>query len=266
MERGIGETSTFGQVVTFPGWKKQDQKPALKENQDTYLLEEKDDQKLIGILDGHGKQGHLISNVVKIALSYYFRKNTLRDAQGIERAIDTIVHYLEENHLDKARKSGTTACIGLIKNNTLRLANVGDSTCCLFSPTKYKVVNTHHSFRDTREVRRVEGAGGMVKHYRLNGTLNLSRAIGDFRYQQSGLISTPDQFNEDLSSWTYVVMGSDGLFDHVSMDEISEILFETDKALATPYYLANLAQKKWIERTDGNYCDDVTVLIVPLRL
>ena len=75
--------------------------------------------------------------------------------------------------------SGCTACLALIRGNKLYVANAGDSRCVLSRSGKAIDLSVDHKPEDTTEKKRIDKAGGFVTpDGRVNGNLNLSRAIG----------------------------------------------------------------------------------------
>ena len=144
-----------------------------KINQDSYLISENIfNQKLniYGIFDGHGKNGHLISNLVSKFLSQYFtnkknyyipKKNEsqISDSNSDSFSIksedinindETIEEIFRENNkfientinkvVEKSNEcnfniefSGTTCTLLFILENKLICSNIGDSQCVLFN-------------------------------------------------------------------------------------------------------------------------------------
>lgn len=75
--------------------------------------------------------------------------------------------------------SGSTAVLAMIKNKKLYVANAGDSRCILSRGGKAIDMSVDHKPEDEVEKNRIEAAGGKVtEEGRVNGGLNLSRAIG----------------------------------------------------------------------------------------
>ena len=82
--------------------------------------------------------------------------------------------------------SGCTAVVALLdrKANVVYVANAGDSRCVLARGGKAVDLSEDHKPEDRVEITRIEKAGGYVTDEgRVNGCLNLSRAIGDLRYK-----------------------------------------------------------------------------------
>lgn len=66
----------------------------------------------------------------------------------------------------------------------LYVANAGDSRCVLCRGTTTVSLTQDHKPTDPEEESRILAAGGFVTDGRVNGCLNLSRAIGDMNYKQ----------------------------------------------------------------------------------
>lgn len=69
--------------------------------------------------------------------------------------------------------------MALLRGNTLHVANAGDSRCVLSRKGRAIPLSADHKPEDEPERSRIERAGGVVTgDGRVNGGLNLSRAIG----------------------------------------------------------------------------------------
>lgn len=80
--------------------------------------------------------------------------------------------------------SGCTAVVALLTGNELYVANAGDSRCVVCRNGSAMDMSLDHKPEDTEELERIEKAGGRVTmDGRVNGGLNLSRAIGDHAYK-----------------------------------------------------------------------------------
>ena len=90
-----------------------------------------------------------------------------------------------------------------------------------------------HKPDDIMEKNRVQKAGGDVYNGRINGNLNLSRAMGDLEYKmnqniprdQQLIISTPDiktfKINKESE---FIVVGCDGIWEVKSNQEICDFV------------------------------------------
>lgn len=83
------------------------------------------------------------------------------------------------------KDSGCTAVIALIVGKDLYVANAGDSRCVVCRNGKAIEMSLDHKPEDEEETKRIEKAGGKITlDGRVNGGLNLSRAIGDHTYKR----------------------------------------------------------------------------------
>ena len=76
-------------------------------------------------------------------------------------------------------ESGSTALVALIRGCELYVASAGDSRCVMCRNGETVALSVDHKPEDEGEMKRINNAGGVVDHTgRVNGGLNLSRAIG----------------------------------------------------------------------------------------
>jgi len=95
---------------------------------------------------------------------------------------------------EPGRDSGCTAVVALLRGNNLYVANAGDSRCVVSRNGKAVEMSIDHKPEDDIERNRVEKAGGKVTpDGRVNGGLNLSRAIGDHAYKDNPNVSDREQ-------------------------------------------------------------------------
>lgn len=81
--------------------------------------------------------------------------------------------YEEESH------AGCTANVVLITPEYIYCANAGDSRSVACIKGETKELSKDHKPEDPIEFDRIKKAGGSVSFGRVNGGLNLSRALGD---------------------------------------------------------------------------------------
>jgi len=98
-------------------------------------------------------------------------------------------------------RKGCTANVLLIYDNTLICANAGDSRCIVAEGGSAVPLSKDHKPTNKIERERIRNAGLRVDHDgRIDGTLNLSRAIGDvyhkknkkLDFHEQAIISKPD--------------------------------------------------------------------------
>lgn len=85
---------------------------------------------------------------------------------------------------EPGKDSGCTAVVAFRQGRTLYVANAGDSRCVLSRSGEVIEMSFDHKPEDEIEHTRINKAGGRVTmDGRVNGGLNLSRAIGDHAYK-----------------------------------------------------------------------------------
>ena len=84
-----------------------------------------------------------------------------------------------------ANYTGCTATVVLITKNEIYCANAGDSRTVIGrgGGTMCEALSEDHKPDNEDEKKRIVDAGGFVEENRVNGSLNLSRSIGDFEYK-----------------------------------------------------------------------------------
>ena len=80
-------------------------------------------------------------------------------------------------------KSGSTAVCCLLSPSHFYIANCGDSRGVLCRKGVPAVCTLDHKPTVAAEKERIQRAGGSVMIHRVNGSLAVSRALGDFEYK-----------------------------------------------------------------------------------
>ena len=90
---------------------------------------------------------------------------------------------------------GCTATVVLVTKTDIFCANAGDSRSVLgrSNGTMCCPLSEDHKPDNEMEKKRIEAAGGFVEENRVNGSLNLSRSMGDFEYKSKKDLSYLEQ-------------------------------------------------------------------------
>ena len=92
------------------------------------------------------------------------------------------------------KDSGCTACVAFVHGANLFVANAGDSRCVVCRDGVAVDMSIDHKPEDEAERIRIEKAGGQVTaDGRVNGGLNLSRALGDHTYKENADLPLKEQ-------------------------------------------------------------------------
>jgi len=132
-------------------------------------------------------------------------------------------------------KSGTTAVCALITEKHVLFSNCGDSRGVLSSGGANPVLCTQdHKPSNPPERERIQNAGGSVMIQRVNGSLAVSRALGDFEYKNvdgkgptEQLVSPEPEFylKERLADEDeFLVLACDGVWDVMTNEDICQFV------------------------------------------
>ncbi|KAL0778051.1 hypothetical protein CaCOL14_005703 [Colletotrichum acutatum] len=231
-----------------------------------------------GVFDGHGGDkvalfaGENIHDIIKKQET--FKKGNYEQALkdgflATDRAILNDPKYEEE-------VSGCTACVGLISDNKIYVANAGDSRSVLGIKGRAKPLSQDHKPQLEAEKSRITAAGGFVDFGRVNGNLALSRAIGDFEFKKSAELSPeaqivtafPDVETHEISDDDeFLVIACDGIWDCQSSQAVVEFV---RRGIAAKQELDKICENMMDNclasnsETGGVGCDNMTMCIIGL--
>jgi len=172
--------------------------------------------------------------------------------------------------------AGCTACVALIVKNELYVANSGDSRCIIYSAGTASALSEDHKPDLDIERDRIQKAGGYIIDGRINGNLNLSRAIGDLEYKKNAdlkpgeqLISVvPDIKRKTLTNDDeLLVIGCDGIWECLTNQQIAEFLHDKlqegkSNSKAVEDLLDNILAP---DTSTGIGCDNMTCILLTLK-
>lgn len=196
---------------------------------------------------------------------------------------------MEEEDLDTGDGPdgmGCTSVIALVcgSENQVFCANLGDSRCILTRDSRALAMSRDHKPTNPGERRRIHQAGGFVSpDGRVDGNLNLSRALGDFTYKKDTNLSPVEQKiscgaeirRRDLTeSDHYLVLGCDGIFEKATNQGLIDFLTNPLKKrrrnpdvklsdICSVFLDHNIAKNP--QREQGLGCDNMTLMIVDLK-
>jgi serine/threonine protein phosphatase PrpC len=131
-------------------------------------------------------------------------------------------------------KSGSTAVACLITPSHVYLINCGDSRAILVSGNKVVLGTYDHKPINPNERERIQNAGGSVMIQRVNGSLAVSRALGDYEYKcvegrgpcEQLVSPEPEIYAHERNAERdeFVVLACDGIWDVMSNEELKEFV------------------------------------------
>lgn len=186
--------------------------------------------------------------------------------------------------LQPGSDSGTTAVVALIRGKQLIVANAGDSRCVVSEGGKAVDMSYDHKPEDEVELARIKNAGGKVTmDGRVNGGLNLSRAIGDHFYKRNKNLPPEEQMISALpdikvltinDDHDFMVIACDGIWNVMSSQEVvdfiqSKITQKDENGVLRP--LSSIVEELLDQclapdtSGDGTGCDNMTCIIISFK-
>lgn len=174
---------------------------------------------------------------------------------------------------------GCTAICALVRENDIVAANAGDSRAVLCRGGQAVELSFDHKPASEVEKSRIEAAGGYLEDTpggaRVNGNLNLSRAIGDLEYkkrsdlqpEQQIICSTPDVLIKERSPEDeFVILACDGVWDvmtnQAACDFVRERLLKKMDVTQVGIELLDACITPDPQQTQGLGTDNMTAVIV----
>lgn len=178
--------------------------------------------------------------------------------------------------------AGCTAIVAVRKGNQLFVANAGDSRGVLCKGTSAVALSEDHKPGMEQEKNRIVAAGGFLSEiggmFRVNGNLNLSRAIGDLKYKTNAklkpkeqiITAEPDVRVIDLHPEDkFFVLACDGVWDVMDNQQVvnfvSERLGKGKQLSEIGSELLDQCLAPDPKLTRGVGCDNMTILIGELE-
>ena len=259
-----------------------------KINQDNFFIEknflDEKAQFFIGICDGHGEQGHLISSYISKCLP-----NFLADTsdKNIISSFNSLNQNIVENSKIDCTLSGSTCTSIILNQEKIICINLGDSRTVLarYENGKYTAINLSNDHKPNlkEEKKRILLNGGRIKPFYDEKTkkflgpdriwikeddlpgLAMTRSFGDIIAHSVGVISEPEikryEFNGNEK---FIVLASDGIWEYISSEECVDIIknyYENNMdAIGAIHYIMKEAFNRW--KKFDEIIDDITIIVI----
>ncbi|XP_030491936.2 probable protein phosphatase 2C 60 isoform X1 [Cannabis sativa] len=170
---------------------------------------------------------------------------------------------------------GSTACVAVIRNKQLVVANAGDSRCVI--SRKGQAYNLSKDHKPDLEVEkdRILKAGGYIQVGRINGSLNLTRAIGDVEFKQNKHLTAEKQIvtaNPDINTIElcdddeFLVLACDGIWDCMSSQQLVDYVRDQLKEETKLSAICEKVFDRCVAPTAGGEgCDNMTMILVQFK-
>uniref|UniRef100_A0A3Q2Y842 Protein phosphatase 1B n=1 Tax=Hippocampus comes TaxID=109280 RepID=A0A3Q2Y842_HIPCM len=202
------------------------------------------DWSFFAVYDGHAGSrvanycsGHLLEHILSGGAEFSSGPGSVEGVKdGIRAGFLKIDEYMRSfsdlrQGLDR---SGSTAVCVLLSPSHLYFINCGDSRAVLSRDNKVGFSTQDHKPCNPREKERIQKAGGSVMIQRVNGSLAVSRALGDYDYKcvdgkgpTEQLVSPEPEvcvLERAAEGDEFVVLACDGIWDVMSNEELCEFV------------------------------------------
>ena len=260
----------------------------VKTNQDAYFIKEdflKDSNNLfLGVCDGHGHKGELISNYVVNKLPEYI-KDINHDS--IINEFKKINQEIYSNSNMESDMAGTTVVSVILTPEKMMCVNLGDSRAAIF---KYenglyycKNLSRDHKPNEPDENKRILFNNGRIKKCfdedikkfvgpdrvwlknKEEPGLAMSRSLGDKIAHTIGVSDEPEIKSYDYDGTEkFIIIASDGIWEYVHGDECIKVIksyYEDNKDVEeAAFAMVKEAFRKWKRKEVA--IDDITVILI----
>lgn len=187
------------------------------------------------------------------------------------------------NQLQEMVQAGCTAVTALITpDNRIFVANAGDSRAVICRDGVALALSHDHKPGHATERARIIAAGGCLSEIggitRVNGNLNLSRAIGDLRYKMNASLEKKDQIitaepdvesTELLQEDSFLVLACDGIWDVMENQEVVDFIKQRldggDHPTLIASQLLDVCMSTDPRESRGIGCDNMTAAIIVFK-
>ena len=259
-----------------------------KINQDNFFIIKEflgdEEQFFLGVCDGHGTYGHLVSEYISKKMPTYLKNSS--DESIINSFKLTNKSLLSNSKID-CSLSGSTCTTLIINLEKIICSNLGDSRAVLgrYENGIYNAVNlsNDHKPSDPVEMKRILLNGGRIqpfydvqlkkflgpervwlKNSDIPG-LAMTRSFGDNVAHSVGVITDPEIIKyEFLGNEKFIILASDGIWEYIDSDECVNIIkdfYENDMdAIGALNSLVKEAFNRWKNMEDS--MDDITAIVI----
>ncbi|XP_018421531.1 PREDICTED: protein phosphatase 1F [Nanorana parkeri] len=219
------------------------------------------------VFDGHGGLDAANYAATHVHVTVAGHEALMSDpARALKEAFQrTDAMFLKKAKRERLR-SGTTGVCAVLEGERLHVAWLGDSQALLVQQGSPVTLMEPHKPEREDERERIEALGGCVTYtgcWRVNGTLAVSRAIGDI--DQKPYVSGEADVTTHVLSGTedFLVLGCDGFYDVVTSSEVPSLVL--GHLLENGGDGQHVAERLVSAAKEGGSSDNITVMVVFLR-
>jgi serine/threonine protein phosphatase PrpC len=246
---------------------------------------------LFAVYDGHGQGGELVSQYALHEVQRRLERHPTFSThleKAFRETFTTVDESLRNEPMIEPFYAGTTACVALLQQNELTMANAGDSRTVMARRTKGNDAVRWEALDLTQdqnpdlpeEQARIVSQGGFVSAPPAPGLsarvwldagltqigLAMARSIGDHAVATVGVIADPVVSRHTITAEDdFLILASDGVWEFLSSQQAVAIVGEHLERGATKacQALIEAAASRWHDE-EGEYRDDITAIVVRL--
>jgi len=223
---------------------------------------------IAGVADGHG--GASASELIALSAPELLTSDMCTEMGDVSSAVLKTFNLLEDRCLRLPDMAGACVCICVVGAGKVWCANCGDCRAVLYGwEGDATLLSIDQRAAEGAEYQRVIRAGGAVVGGAVEGLMP-SRSLGDADIKSScpaGVVLAVPEIRV-FEGDGLVILGSDGLWDVLSVEDVAALLpppgkarrrsaQDTDVLKAIAEHLVKVA-------VDRGSADDVTVMVVPV--
>jgi len=273
-------------------------------NQDNYFIYKNfmnnKDYIYMSVCDGHGVEGHFVSDFIKETLPYDMSENLknldiLTENETEKNKLYQIIketfiianEKLVDNEEINSLFSGSTCVSVIYTPEKLIVPNIGDSRAVLGrlinkENNEYKAINLSRDHKPTEkdEAQRIIENEGRIKPFTEDGEfvgpervwimeeevpgLAMTRSFGDRVAATVGVMSEPEikEFDFDEND-KFMIIASDGIWEFISSQECVNIIkdfYDKNDLKGCCEFLYQESSKRWLKEEE--VIDDTTLILV----
>ncbi|XP_054857718.1 protein phosphatase 1E [Eublepharis macularius] len=232
-----------------------------------FNLEDQEEQAYFAVFDGHGGVDAAIYASVHLHVNLVHQEMFQHDpAEALCKAFRVTDERFVQKAARESLRCGTTGVVTFIRGNMLYISWLGDSQVMLVRRGQAVELMKPHKPDREDEKKRIEALGGCVVWFgawRVNGSLSVSRAIGDAEHKPY-ICGDADSASTVLDgSEDYLILACDGFYDTVNPDEAVKVV--ADHLKENNGDSSMVAHKLVASARDAGSSDNITVIVVFLR-
>ncbi|XP_041656704.1 protein phosphatase 1E [Cheilinus undulatus] len=232
-----------------------------------FNIQDQEEQAYFAVFDGHGGVDAAIYAANHLHVNLVQQESFSQDPS---EALCRAFKVTDERFVKKASREhlrcGTTGVVTFLRGRTLYVAWLGDSQVILVRKGQVVELMKPHKPDREDEKQRIEALGGCVIWFgtwRVNGSLSVSRAIGDSEHKPYICGDADHSIFPLDGTEDYLILACDGFWDTVGPDEAVRVV--SDHLQENSGDTTMVAHKLVASARDAGSSDNITVIVVFLR-